>query len=176
MHERKRRATLLSLVMLALVACDQSVAAERDSEKPRRITIAATHAPTLPWVKALSSFFIPEFDRRVSAVDPNFKVEWIEAYGGSLYKWQDTLEAVEIGLADIAWVGSLWENAKMPLQNITYSLPFISDDLPTGRIMAKDEDVCLHCGLCAERCPTGAWDMQKYFIEMTHAGDANRGL
>ena len=40
----------------------------------------------------------------------------------------------------------------------------------TGRIMAKDEDVCLHCGLCAERCPTGAWDMQKYLIEMTHAG------
>ena len=36
--------------------------------------------------------------------------------------------------------------------------------------MAKDEDVCLHCGLCAERCPTGAWDMQKSFIEMTHAG------
>ena len=40
----------------------------------------------------------------------------------------------------------------------------------TGRIMAKDEDVCLHCGLCAERCPTGAWDMQKYLIEMTYAG------
>ena len=36
--------------------------------------------------------------------------------------------------------------------------------------MVKDEDVCLHCGLCAERCPTGAWDMQKFLIEMTHAG------
>ena len=44
----------------------------------------------------------------------------------------------------------------------------------TGRIMAKDEDVCLHCGLCAERCPTGAWDMQKSLIEMTHAGPAAR--
>ena len=42
--------------------------------------------------------------------------------------------------------------------------------------MVKDEDVCLHCGLCAERCPTGAWDMRKYFIEMTHAGDGCRGL
>ena len=48
---------------------------------------------------------------------------------------------------------------------------YISTELKmTGRIMAKDEDVCLHCGLCAERCPTGAWDMQKYLIEMTHAG------
>ena len=50
---------------------------------------------------------------------------------------------------------------------------YISTELKmTGRIMAKDEDVCLHCGLCAERCPTGAWDMQKYLIEMTHAGPA----
>jgi Pyruvate/2-oxoacid:ferredoxin oxidoreductase gamma subunit len=38
--------------------------------------------------------------------------------------------------------------------------------------MVKDEDVCLHCGLCAERCPTGAWDMQKFLLEMTHAGHA----
>jgi ferredoxin len=40
--------------------------------------------------------------------------------------------------------------------------------------MAKDEDVCLHCGLCAERCPTGAWDMKKSFIEMSHCGDTPR--
>jgi ferredoxin len=35
--------------------------------------------------------------------------------------------------------------------------------------MVKDEDVCLHCGLCAERCPTGAWDMRKFLLEMTQA-------
>ena len=40
--------------------------------------------------------------------------------------------------------------------------------------MVKDEDVCLHCGLCAERCPTGAWDMQKFLLEMTHAGPGCR--
>jgi ferredoxin len=40
--------------------------------------------------------------------------------------------------------------------------------------MVKDEDVCLHCGLCAERCPTGAWDMQKSLIEMTNAGNGCR--
>ena len=40
--------------------------------------------------------------------------------------------------------------------------------------MAKDEDVCLHCGLCAERCPTGAWDMQKSLIEMAVAGPQAR--
>ena len=53
---------------------------------------------------------------------------------------------------------------------------YVSDALPTARVMVKDEDVCLHCGLCAERCPTGAWDMRKYYIEMTHAGAACRNL
>jgi formate dehydrogenase beta subunit len=51
---------------------------------------------------------------------------------------------------------------------------YVSDGLKTGRVMVKDEDVCLHCGLCAERCPTGAWDMQKFLIQMTHAGPACR--
>ncbi len=51
---------------------------------------------------------------------------------------------------------------------------YVADGLKTGRIMAKDEDVCLHCGLCAERCPTGAWDMQKFLLDMTHAGPGCR--
>jgi len=47
---------------------------------------------------------------------------------------------------------------------------YVSGNLKTGRVMIKDEDVCLHCGLCAERCPTGAWDMQKFLIDPTQAG------
>ena len=47
---------------------------------------------------------------------------------------------------------------------------YVSSALKTGRVMVKDEDVCLHCGLCAERCPTGAWDMQKFMLEQTRAG------
>jgi formate dehydrogenase (NADP+) beta subunit len=46
----------------------------------------------------------------------------------------------------------------------------VSDKLKTGRVMVKDEDVCLHCGLCAERCPTSAWDMQKFLYNVTKAG------
>jgi len=56
-----------------------------------------------------------------------------------------------------------------PAPNLTQDL-YVADGLKTGRVMVKDEDVCLHCGLCAERCPTGAWDMQKYLIDMVHAG------
>jgi ferredoxin len=58
---------------------------------------------------------------------------------------------------------------RAPSKNVTQDL-YVADGLKTGRVMVKDEDVCLHCGLCAERCPTGAWDMQKYLIDMTHAG------
>lgn len=60
---------------------------------------------------------------------------------------------------------------KIPATNTTQDL-YVSDVLPTKRIMVKDENVCLHCGLCAERCPTSAWDMQKFFYNVTKAPHA----
>jgi NADPH-dependent glutamate synthase beta subunit-like oxidoreductase len=60
-----------------------------------------------------------------------------------------------------------------PALNLTQYL-YVQDGLKTGRVMVKDEDVCLHCGLCAERCPTGAWDMQKFLLEQTYAGTSCR--
>ena len=56
-----------------------------------------------------------------------------------------------------------------PAVNLTQDL-YVSDPLKTRRVMVKDEDVCLHCGLCAERCPTGAWDMQKFSVQLPRAG------
>ena len=58
-----------------------------------------------------------------------------------------------------------------PARDLDQAL-YVSGELKTGRIMAKDEDVCLHCGLCAERCPTGAWDMQRFLIDVAQAGNA----
>jgi NADPH-dependent glutamate synthase beta subunit-like oxidoreductase len=60
-----------------------------------------------------------------------------------------------------------------PAKNRTQDL-YLSSALKTERVMVKDEDMCLHCGLCAERCPTGAWDMQKFLLDMTLAGPACR--
>jgi ferredoxin len=60
-----------------------------------------------------------------------------------------------------------------PATNLTQDL-YVQEGLKTGRAMVKDEDVCLHCGLCAERCPTGAWDMQKFLLQMTDAGPGCR--
>ena len=62
---------------------------------------------------------------------------------------------------------------KAPALNLAQDL-YVSGELKTGRVMVKDEDVCLHCGLCAERCPTGAWDMQKFLLTTTQAGPACR--
>ena len=62
---------------------------------------------------------------------------------------------------------------KAPALNLAQAL-YVSGGLKTGRIMVKDEDVCLHCGLCAERCPTGAWDMQKFLLKTTQAGPGCR--
>jgi formate dehydrogenase (NADP+) beta subunit len=58
----------------------------------------------------------------------------------------------------------------VPAENLEQDL-LVSAPLATGRVMVKDEDVCLHCGLCAERCPTAAWDMQKFFYNVTKAGN-----
>jgi NADPH-dependent glutamate synthase beta subunit-like oxidoreductase len=70
---------------------------------------------------------------------------------------------------------ALRQRLTAPALNLEQSL-YVSGPLKTRRVMVKDEDVCLHCGLCAERCPTGAWDMQKFLIEMTNAGPGcNRG-
>jgi formate hydrogenlyase subunit 6/NADH:ubiquinone oxidoreductase subunit I len=62
---------------------------------------------------------------------------------------------------------------KAPATNLSQDL-FVSTTLKSGRIMVKDEDVCLHCGLCAERCPTGAWDMQKFLLNTAQAGESKK--
>ena len=65
----------------------------------------------------------------------------------------------------------LRKHLSVPALNLDQAL-FASRPLPqTGRLMLKDEDLCVHCGLCAERCPTAAWDMQQFQIFISHAGE-----
>lgn len=63
----------------------------------------------------------------------------------------------------------LRQRLNAPAGNLAQDL-YVSTELPTRRVMVKDENVCLHCGLCAERCPTTAWDMQKFLYSVTKAG------
>jgi formate dehydrogenase beta subunit len=65
---------------------------------------------------------------------------------------------------------------KAPAVNLTQPLLVSTPLAQTGRVMVKDEDLCVHCGLCAERCPTAAWDMQKSYVRWPHAEDESRDL
>jgi TRAP-type C4-dicarboxylate transport system substrate-binding protein len=93
-----------------------------------KLTIASSHTTALPWVGVMHTLVVPELNARLAAMGSPHHIVWTEAYGGSLYKLENTLEAVEIGLTDIGWVGTLWELSKMPLQNVTYYAPFVTDD------------------------------------------------
>jgi NADPH-dependent glutamate synthase beta subunit-like oxidoreductase len=64
---------------------------------------------------------------------------------------------------------ALRKTLRAPATNLAQDL-YVSTVLPTERVLVKDENVCLHCGLCAERCPTGAWDMQKFLYQVSKAG------
>ncbi len=93
------------------------------------LTMASSHPTVLPWVGQLSTLVVAETNSRLEAMGSEDRVEWTESYGGALYGFKDTLEAVGDGLTDAGWVGTLWEGSKMPLQNVTYFTPFVSDDL-----------------------------------------------
>ena len=65
---------------------------------------------------------------------------------------------------------------KAPAKNVTQPLYVSAALKQTARVMVKDEDICVHCGLCAERCPTAAWDMQKSHVHWPQADDEGRAI
>lgn len=113
-------------MLAALAAVAFSAAAQAETYN---LTMASSHPTVLPWVGQLSTLVVGESNKRLEAMGSEDRIEWTEAYGGSLYGFKDTLEAVGDGLTDAGWVGTLWEGSKMPLQNMTYFTPFVSDDL-----------------------------------------------
>jgi TRAP-type C4-dicarboxylate transport system substrate-binding protein len=92
------------------------------------ITISSSHPTAVPWVGGMQTHIVEPANARLEAMGSNYRIEWTEAFGGSLYDFNETLEAVEEGLTDMGWVGALWEGAKMPLQNIMFSTPFVTSD------------------------------------------------
>jgi TRAP-type C4-dicarboxylate transport system substrate-binding protein len=124
MNERTVSKSIVLVTALLGAALPPPTAAE-----DFRLTAGAPQSTNLPWIGVIQRVVVPESNARLAAAGSPHRIVWREAYGGSLYKWQNTLEAIEIGLADIGWVGALWEVSKMPLQNVTYNAPFVTDDL-----------------------------------------------
>ncbi len=114
-----------------LLALSMGAMASMAQAETFNLTMASSHPTVLPWVGQLSTLVVAESNARLEAMGSEDRIEWIEAYGGALYGFKDTLEAVGDGLTDAGWVGTLWEGSKMPLQNVTYFTPFVSDDLVT---------------------------------------------
>lgn len=112
------------LASVVTLACSLGAQAETFD-----LTIGASHPTVLPWVGQLSTLVVGESNARLEAMGSEDRINWTEAYGGSLFGFKDTLEAVGDGLVDAGWVGTLWEGSKMPLQNMTYFAPFVSDDM-----------------------------------------------
>jgi TRAP-type C4-dicarboxylate transport system substrate-binding protein len=93
-----------------------------------RLTVASSHPPVIPWVAAMKNTVVTKANKALEAKGSKYRIEWNEAYGGVLYNFENTIEAVEQGITDFGWVGTLWEPAKMPLQNIMFATPFTTDD------------------------------------------------
>jgi C4-dicarboxylate-binding protein DctP len=118
-----RTGLLAGAGMLALLLPGVAVAQESVT-----INIASSHPTTNIWAWAMKNVFQPEVDRLLEERGNNYVVDWREAYGGTLYKFTDTRAAVRDGITDIGMVGTVWEGAAMPLQNVTYFTPFATTD------------------------------------------------
>lgn len=99
------------------------------SAKTYKLTAGSSHPPIVPWVATIKNHVVPESIKRVKALGTGDELQWTEAYAGALYDFKNTLEGVQNGLADVGWVGTLWEPIKMPLMNVTFYAPFSTGNL-----------------------------------------------
>jgi TRAP-type C4-dicarboxylate transport system substrate-binding protein len=126
MHGITRRSALKTLgAAVAAVSAPGIVRAQQTL----RVTIGASHPLVNIFVGQMKETFQAEVDKRLAGT--KYRIQWREAYGGTLYKFQETLSAVRDNVVDVGWVGSIFEPSAMPLHNVTYFTPFGgSDNLP----------------------------------------------
>ncbi|WP_299657958.1 C4-dicarboxylate TRAP transporter substrate-binding protein [uncultured Tateyamaria sp.] len=127
------------MLLKTALAATIAVSAQTAFAETFNLTMGSSHPTVVPWVGVLSEHVVGQTNARLEAMGSEDRVEWTESYGGALFGFQDTLEAVEDGLVDAGWVGAgLWEESKMPLQTITYYAPFVTDDQPTLMAIMND--------------------------------------
>ena len=117
-----RRSLLLGTATLPLFAI------RAHAQSAVNITIASSHPVANYWVSNMKNVFHPEVEKHLRDNGNTHRINWREAYGGTLYRFQDTMEAVRDNITDIGYVGTLWEGSTMPLQNVTYFTPFATGD------------------------------------------------
>jgi TRAP-type C4-dicarboxylate transport system substrate-binding protein len=150
---------------LAALVMSTSLAAAQGKTETIRLTIGSSHPPVIPWVLAMKNTVVAKTNKALEAKGSKYRIEWNEAYGGVLFNFENTLEAVQQGIADFGWVGTLWEPAKMPLHNIGYSVPFANDD-PDVIIKVMDELSTKHPAFAKE------WDKYNLVFFSTTTSDS----
>lgn len=127
---KKSVLTIAALVLSASFSNQQATAAEF------KMTASSSHPPVVPWVATIKNYVVPEARKRAKALGHTIK--WTEAYAGALYNFKNTLEGIQDGLGDIGWVGTLWEPNKLPLHNVTFYLPFVSENVKAASDIANE--------------------------------------
>lgn len=89
------------------------------------LTMASSHPTTLPWITPLHTVVVAKSNAMLEARGSKYRINWTESYGGALYGYTETLEAVTQQITDMGWIGALFEPTALPLQNIMYSAPFV---------------------------------------------------
>lgn len=117
------------ILAAALVALVLAPVAAPVSAKTIKLTAGSSHPPILPWVEVITKHVVPETNKRLEAMGSKNRIQWTEAYAGALFNAPNALEGVEGGLADLAWIGTIFEPAKLPLHNVHFYAPFAVSDV-----------------------------------------------
>ena len=104
-----------------------ALAASAHATETIKVTMSSGHPIIFPWIKHLHESFIPTVNAELAKTG-KYKIDWTEAYGGTLAKLGSELETVEQGISDMGMVSTILQSAKMPLQNVTYYVPFGPED------------------------------------------------
>lgn len=114
--------------LTAATAMALCLGAAAQAQETITVNIGSSHPEANIWVYAMKNTFQPEVNRILAENGNAYQVNWVENYAGTLYKFTDTREAVMDGIVDVGMVGTVWEGATMPLQNVTYFTPFATED------------------------------------------------
>ena len=120
---------MTGLLAASVLAAGVTLSVSAADAKTYKLTAGSSHPPIVPWVATIKDLVVPESIKRVKAAGRGDNIVWTQAYAGALFNFKNTLEGVESGLADVGWVGTLWEPVKMPLMNVTFYAPFVTGDV-----------------------------------------------
>ncbi len=106
--------------------------------KTIKLTVVGAPPPIVTVVQVTKEYFVPEIDKRIAASGKGFKIEWTRAYSFTLAKFHEVLEAVEDGIADVGAQIHVFEESKLPLENVSTYVPFGTADVHTLTRIMRD--------------------------------------